>query len=448
MTGLHSGLNASQCAIGTTPVVAGIGSGRLLSLNLLRGMAILTVFFYHYSSMIRETTQGSKLMEAAELVISRTGPLGTDLFLVLSGFFVSRSLAGQKWNYTRFLVHRLSVIYVPYACVVLLALALSPLSPYLAIRQASGFSLFRNFLLLPWLFPDPPILRVTWTLAPIVAGYFILPPLLMGLHRLVGPSARSCLVLLGIVLLDVWLSSRTALFSSRPVILLAGCIAWEALSATGNWRDRRWTTAIFLAVGAACILLRATMTYVPTGQAPLVLLSATGLSCLLLGAARLEARHPEWFLAAPSRLLGWLGGIGYSFYLLHGPVAKVFVALASSLIRGVAGNSYYLWALVPICFALAAAASWTLFRLVESPCRNWVASRPRTSKADRRRWPRSDAPTAPQSRACHELGHGAHLVRTPSLRINQPDDNRLAGSTQAQRPCWTPDSPESAAANP
>jgi peptidoglycan/LPS O-acetylase OafA/YrhL len=73
------------------------------------------------------------------------------------------------------------------------------------------------------------------------------------------------------------------------------------------------------------------------------------------------------FSFAPLR---WLGNMSYSFYLFHGlPMHVVAIALARPRVSGLPYSLLLavIWILLPVVFAVTAAASTALFLAVEKP---------------------------------------------------------------------------------
>ena len=81
--------------------------------------------------------------------------------------------------------------------------------------------------------------------------------------------------------------------------------------------------------------------------------------------------------------LRWLGNISYSYYLAHGFAIRIAtVALARALPGGM--SDWMFWALMPVLYAAALAASWVLFVMVEKP----FSLQPTAAPASRRSWTR------------------------------------------------------------
>lgn len=70
----------------------------------------------------------------------------------------------------------------------------------------------------------------------------------------------------------------------------------------------------------------------------------------------------------PFTHLAAFGRTGYSFYLVHGPVVKLFSLLVFPLLaaRGLPAAAY--WLATPLCAICAAGAAALLYLTVEKPC--------------------------------------------------------------------------------
>ncbi len=89
---------------------------------MLRALAMVFVFLYHYAGFLSPLTQGAPWLDALEELVLRLGSIGTNLFLLLAGLFVARSVARDNFRYGAFLARRVIRIYPPYLLVVVAAL--------------------------------------------------------------------------------------------------------------------------------------------------------------------------------------------------------------------------------------------------------------------------------------------------------------------------------------
>lgn len=85
--------------------------GRLIQLDVLRGLAILLVLGDHYATSVDESRLGAGHLQPLNAAMERFGWSGVDLFFVLSGFLVGGLLFSElkrnvRLDVRRFLVRR------------------------------------------------------------------------------------------------------------------------------------------------------------------------------------------------------------------------------------------------------------------------------------------------------------------------------------------------------
>jgi len=118
------------------------GSGRLLSIDMLRGMAALAVLFHHsYASFLEEASRQSFLGAAAWLPMD-LGKRGVELFLVISGFCIHMGYARARsrsqdvrLDFVRFWKRRLLRLYPPYLASMVLSLSVGILYATMRARR-------------------------------------------------------------------------------------------------------------------------------------------------------------------------------------------------------------------------------------------------------------------------------------------------------------------------
>jgi peptidoglycan/LPS O-acetylase OafA/YrhL len=99
---------------------------KMPELDSLRGIAILTVVFYH--GFAQYDTSGFPAIERAFLIATQWGWLGVNLFFVLSGFLITGILLDSKKNvdyYGPFYIRRALRILPAYSLLLILLLVLS-----------------------------------------------------------------------------------------------------------------------------------------------------------------------------------------------------------------------------------------------------------------------------------------------------------------------------------
>ena len=292
-------------------------SQRLRELDGLRGLAALSVFFLHLSIL------GPPWIPRGLWGIGRDGIAAVDLFFVLSGFVLARSLLLDPQDYLTFIRRRFLRLYPAYWAALVLAAALSlmrnraglaDLHQYgagvlwerpITLQQAAK----HLFMITPGInfeAIDSPIwslvveMRISLLLPLMLAGFLRLPPLLQFTALVMSPA-------LGLI------PSMPFGLQFVPMFLLG--IALAVYVAPG---PHPWWLITLLFVGGTILCSNGQL--VATGRLCSDYVAAAGAAMLII-----VAISSRW--ASKLLLVGpvqWLGHISYSFYLVHLP-AIVFV---------------------------------------------------------------------------------------------------------------------------
>jgi len=321
------------------------GSGRLRTIDALRGLAAFWVAWFHV------TMAGTRLPPNALLGwFSRDGTVGVDVFFVISGFVLPWSLYKSHYRvgrYGRFIAKRIVRIDPPY---LLTAFLIIPLNfavarlpwftgPPFTVNWASalGHIAFLNaFTGEPWLNV------VFWTLA-IEFQYYLLIGLIFPFVASPSRLAGACLV--AVFLASPFVLKSEAHFPHYACLFLMGIATFQYRAAICG---RTWFFAVIaLATADAWYVSGPTMAF-----------------------AGVFATFAIAFLRIDWRPLQWLGAISYSLYLVHAPVGNKVANLVHRLPQ--TPLVQYFEAIIAMLLSLAAAA--VLFRFVEKPARK-MASR-------------------------------------------------------------------------
>jgi exopolysaccharide production protein ExoZ len=152
---------------------------KLISVQALRGIAVLLVLFFHLSEVRRHYF--GELFSSA---FSSFGNAGVDLFFVISGFVVvgvarrierSGVRAALEFMYDR--AARIYPIYWIYSLVLIIPFLLNPALVNSLTRMHGAGDYLRSFLLLPN--ATSPVLLVGWTLVFEVYFYVVLAAMLL-----------------------------------------------------------------------------------------------------------------------------------------------------------------------------------------------------------------------------------------------------------------------------
>jgi peptidoglycan/LPS O-acetylase OafA/YrhL len=344
-------------------------------LDLLRGAAALMVFLFHYFGMTGLQTKGNLAWESFESFALMLGSLGTNLLLMLSGFLISKSLSRPSFSYWEFLKRRSLRVFVPYTAIVGLTGVFLLVFPVFA-KDHEGQSLasyyLQQLLLWPGLFPSRPLLTVSWTLSYIFAGYCIVPLLAMAWGRAAG------YLKLWILVLTLCLVSNVV--SGLPMIRIcyipAGCILAELVMSNRAALTSAWSLGRTLVLGMAFLGLRFGLES-GSGETQRVLYFLCGLgaasSFAILSIYWSQIVHVD-FQALPLRLLNFIGRRGYSFYLLHGAVTKLFVLVCVATTPWVFSSWISSTLLLITCLTVSSVVSEISFQLLECPRWNLSSS--------------------------------------------------------------------------
>lgn len=162
---------------------------QLLSIQAIRGIAVLGVVAFHSLSVERKYSGGDVLLPD----FFSFGQSGVDLFFVISGFVmvtVTRGRFARSGEMMRFLWGRFSRIYPTYWFYFLLTAAILFLKPsWVNSSQGQQDQLVSSFLLLPG--NQLPLVMVAWSLIHELWFYLVFAVLLLFHERLLLPSLLS-----------------------------------------------------------------------------------------------------------------------------------------------------------------------------------------------------------------------------------------------------------------
>lgn len=361
-------------------------------LESLRGIAILLVFFFHADGLLTPG-HAAGIVEPPWFGFLRAGHIGVDLFFILSGFllgrpFLAAAAAGRMPSLRRYAERRALRILPLYWAAVLVATILTARTlwdlrlgiPYLFFLNsfAGGAEAIYPYSI-PW-----------WSLATEAQFYVLLPllPLLLRSRRarIAGLALLAAYALAYVGLdrgwwhmgsIDGQILLRSSVFGRGPLFLLGIAAAAVHLHYGEAIRARlasiRWVRAggADALVLAACVALAYVLQWAAFLGFPEaehgsnhlyhtvagVFLTAVVLA-LLLAPLRLQAL---W----SNRLLGAIGVLSYSLYLVHLPImAAVLQQPKDAPSPGwTAAHLGIVLGLLLLCLGISAIT----YRLVEQP---------------------------------------------------------------------------------
>jgi len=136
----------------------------LISLQILRAIAVILVIIVHFSVLAQ------KNIPALEIRPFYLGLAGVDIFFVISGFIMYYIISKSGIDKYEFIRHRFFRIYPLYWFYFAILLSLALYSPHL-VSSYHEANLLTSFFLLPSF--SPVFLNVSWTLVYEIYFYFI-----------------------------------------------------------------------------------------------------------------------------------------------------------------------------------------------------------------------------------------------------------------------------------
>jgi peptidoglycan/LPS O-acetylase OafA/YrhL len=331
---------------------------RNLSLDGLRGVAVLLVLLYHHQYL-------------------NSGWMGVDLFFVLSGYLITsilRRTRTDKFFWRGFWVKRFTRILPPF---LLLLVATALLRFGLSWRQALAYFLSFGDVL-AYTRPNFEPLRPLWSLA-IEEHFYMLWPFAVRLL----PRRPLLLILISLIALEPLVRALASVFildwqfvyfltPFRLDGLALGSLLAILLESTSDEDAlRKWSSWATLLFAALWFGLRIAVGHGFTRDNPTILYNSLCYSLVSLVAFSLIAyllTHP---LSTASRILSWkplvfTGAISYGLYLYQ-------VLLRETLTRTwQVSNRKAFWIDTPVLFLLA----WVSFTFYEKPIIRWGKKQP------------------------------------------------------------------------
>jgi peptidoglycan/LPS O-acetylase OafA/YrhL len=354
----------------------------------LRGIAIVLVFLYHADGVLL----GSPKLASPLTAFVRAGHTGVALFFVLSGLllslpFLAEAAGGRRQGRREYYLRRALRILPAYYATLAVAILLTAKKPS-DVMEWGPFVVFANTLA-----PQNALWPFSigwWSIATEVQFYLILPllPALIRSRRRLLCALGLYALLYGTFLARVWhmpsvrwqLDMRSNVFGRAPLFLWGILAAW-LLHTHGRPLRARLAATPWIARGGADLALLAVL---------------LGLGFLLRWQVRsgfwdveVAARH-AWhvlegalwasvvllLLLAPlrtkrlfsNRVLGFLGTISYSLFLIHLPVVVLTVLrLRPEVIEGGATWDAEAYLTTAVLFVVCVAMATLTYRAIERP---------------------------------------------------------------------------------
>jgi peptidoglycan/LPS O-acetylase OafA/YrhL len=362
---------------------------KLLCIDLLRGLAALTVLLHHSNTYFWGTSELHHSSWAYRICHATLGhgDLGVELFFVISGFCIHLPYARlRRIDALPFLVRRFFRIYPVYIVTVLLCFGLLALSsglkpdPRHYLINLLGHAVF-------WLYTlgqRGPVSTVLWTLA-LEAQFYLMYLVLFPLLRRVGFGRATAFFLVAELAYSVafstlrWTTSGPLYTFAPSVFPLTRFAEWML----GAWLADRfvnhqavhwaaWRPAWLILAAAGLLLAAIWGLSVPVLVPHITPLVSIAFVALLAGMIRREGEFVRRLGPTELGVLSrWLADRSYSLYLIHFTViaatglavARLFHIPSRDAIRGTPW-----WLVVTLCgVVMAFIATDLLYRLVEAP---------------------------------------------------------------------------------
>lgn len=340
---------------------------RNLSLDGLRGLAVILTFLVHYCGSYMATFRGGNpnLIRFWEWSLPFDRMLywlfhshhGVYIFFILSGFLICRLALQARFMYIEFIGKRLKRVYPAFLLASIVCMALGPLLhiPTPSLQVVAYNLIFLNGI------PNlgiPGILfnNVSWSLFYEMAFYLVFPLVLILAGRFGAPIVPA-IILAG--LLAAYLPGIVGFYAEFFVFLFAGAIV-----ATLNSHQTSALAAMFPDYTVIILYFLAT-TFFTIG-----LLSTSQFVWIFAGCGAILLCKAIDGQGALARAMAWrplaaLGSISYSFYLLHSVAISLVFAFWWRLYihrGGTLINAIYLGA---FAFVGSAVLAWISYQVAE-----------------------------------------------------------------------------------
>lgn len=370
-------------------------ANRFASMEGLRGLAVLLVFFVHLDSVFGVYLHPHSLMHAVFYFLGVIGNSGVDVFFVLSGFLIYGALIRKKVDFFQFMRRRYERIYPTFLSVFALYLILSAVLP--SENKIHGtpiralLYIGANLLLLPGMFSINPIITVAWSLSYEMFFYLAIPLLIiLGMMR---HWTRGCRVLffMGLTAASIVSTFYVAGVHLQILTFVVGILLYEAISShcvgpSLEWRGEILSILLFLASLVfvyfaqahpwslkflANIQQRSATTRHSRSMLALYYFLAVSVPCFLLVLYSLanDGMLKKLFSWKPLR---YLGNMSYSYYLIHGLTLNAFAFLAYRVVPPTHTSSLFFSLMAFTAFLGTIVTSTMLFHFVEMPYSIWT----------------------------------------------------------------------------
>ena len=344
---------------------------RLHAADFLRGVAALIVVFWHYKFFFAATPASVMLYP-----FYNNGQIAVDLFFVISGFILMHVYHDKIYKYSEFreyMIKRVARLY-PLHVISLMITALLFIGFYLnkgvygfVYLKNDTYHFFLNLFLLQYVglqsgysFNAP-----SWTLSGEFWVNLLFAVFLVSARRAL-PVVSIGLILVSTFLLvfvnGAWLSGDRLGGWLEAILVRTTAGFFAGVSTYLLWQcSRSIRSDLPFCVGF--VLFVGLMSYPATGRDLVYVEAAIAviISPLLVYGAAVSPRAERLSGTAPGR---WLGGVSFSIYMWHFPLAAFLVLLGAA--------TWPQFLLMPSYLGLVLLVSTLSWICIEVPARAWL----------------------------------------------------------------------------
>jgi peptidoglycan/LPS O-acetylase OafA/YrhL len=335
---------------------------RLLELDALRGLAAVAVMLFHYTYGY-DTYIASRSDLPYHVLY---GDRGVFLFFILSGFVISWTLARTR-RASDFIVGRFSRLYPAFWAAVSLTYVIVARSE-LAQLHVSPRDALVNLTMVPNMLGAASVDGAYWSLQVELCFYAtVLCLWLAGAWRrpLAVLTAWLAVAVCWGLVLNYNLLPEGRIVSLATKLSTAGNLSYISLFGIGicfyQWRERGGASRAIWSLLAVCLAVE----WLLKGWQECLITTALAVGFYAVVAG--------WLPLLSARPLVFLGGLSYTFYLVHQNIGYVVISQCE-------GAGLHAYAGIAIAAAVSIMLAIALSYGVERPAMAWIRMRYRNSK--------------------------------------------------------------------
>jgi len=355
------------------------GQWRIVPMEGMRALAVVMVFFAHYSTLMEAYVSPTSLTHVVLVCLHGIGNAGVDLFFLISGYLIYGILIQKPRPIVSYVFRRVQRIYPAFAAVFAIYVVLVIVNPSFKAGtptdpSALAIYILQCFLLLPGMMKIEPLMAVAWSLSYEFFFYLTLPVVIWALRLRQWPSAARVVFWVLVPIVAIALASVVGDEHLRLNMFVAGILLVETIGAKPTNRPGSAATDV---VGLGALVGGLLLTWlwrermdlfgpsVDLGGFPvrLVVLFVSFYVVALIAFSR-DGMCARVFSFTAAR---WLGNMSYSYYLIHGFSLNIFFFLLRAVWPPSQSEVWIFWGLLPIAFIATLPASVLLFLYVERP---------------------------------------------------------------------------------